>query len=70
MNYAPDMCRKSAHLRNQRKDAAVTLIHVVTVADEFFVSFFLFLMGEKKFRRVKWEKSEVNFDLFKTIFSF
>lgn len=47
MNYAPDMCRKSAHLRNQRKDAAVTLIHVVTVADEFFVSFFFFLMGEK-----------------------
>lgn len=36
MNYAPDMCRKSAHLRNQRKDAAVTLIHVVTVADEIF----------------------------------
>lgn len=69
MNYAPDMCRKSAHLRNQRKDAAVTLIHVVTVADEIF-RFPFFLMGEKKFRRVKWEKSEVNFDLFKTIFSF
>jgi hypothetical protein len=56
MNYAPDMCRKSAHLRNQRKDAAVTLIHVVTVADEFFVSLFFFFNGRKEISKGKVRK--------------
>jgi hypothetical protein len=56
MNYAPDMCRKSAHLRNQRKDAAVTLIHVVTVADEIFRFPFFFFNGRKEISKGKVRK--------------